>query len=67
MNIIHVAVRIFVAGVRTPLISLTGNNDKCPLCNSDQAGKTDEEINKEIRKRVEAKDPLVRCRVLAGC
>jgi hypothetical protein len=36
---------------------LSGNNDKCPLCNSDQAGKTDEEINKEIRKRVEAKDP----------
>ena len=34
----------------------SGNDDKCPFCNSDRAGKTDEEDGEEIMKRVEAND-----------
>jgi hypothetical protein len=36
--------------------SQSGNDDKCPFCNSDQGGKTDEEKVGEIMKRVEAND-----------
>ena len=35
----------------------SGNHDKCPFCNADQDGKTDEEVVEEILKRVEANDP----------
>ena len=34
----------------------SGNNEKCPFCNSDQDGKAVEDAIKEIRKRVEAND-----------
>jgi TPR repeat protein len=34
----------------------TGNNDKCPFCNSDRGCKTDEEKVKEILKRMEVND-----------
>jgi tetratricopeptide (TPR) repeat protein len=34
----------------------SGNVDKCPFCNSDRNGKTDEERVGEIMKRVEAND-----------
>jgi tetratricopeptide (TPR) repeat protein len=33
------------------------DNDKCPFCNSDRAGKTVEDEVEEMRKRVEANDP----------
>jgi hypothetical protein len=36
----------------------SGNNDKCPFCNSDRGTKTDEEDVEEITKRVEANDPI---------
>jgi TPR repeat protein len=39
----------------------SGNHDKCPFCNSDRTGKTDEEIFGEILKRVEANDPASMC------
>jgi TPR repeat protein len=35
----------------------SGNDDKCPFCNSDRASKTDEELVEEIMKRVAANDP----------
>ena len=34
----------------------SGNDDKCPFCNSDRGGKTVEDAIKDIRKRVEAND-----------
>ena len=34
----------------------SGNDDKCPFCNS-EGGKTDEEQVEQIRKRVDANDP----------
>jgi TPR repeat protein len=34
----------------------SGNNDKCPFCNSDRADKTDEENVQDLMKRVEAND-----------
>ena len=34
----------------------SGNLDKCPFCNSDQGGKTDEEMVREVMKRVEVND-----------
>ena len=37
------------------------NNYKCPFCNSDRVGKTDEEMVEEMRKRVEANDPVSIC------
>ena len=36
----------------------SGNHGKCPYCNSDQVGKTDEEMVEEIMKRVEANDAV---------
>jgi TPR repeat protein len=33
-----------------------GNIDKCPFCNSDRGGKTREEKNKDLMKRVDAND-----------
>ena len=47
--------------VRIPMhhsLRKTGNNEKCPFCNSDQVGKTDEEMVEEILKRVEANDAV---------
>jgi len=38
----------------------SGNNDKCPFCNSDQASKTREDNVAELLKRVEAQMMLVR-------
>jgi TPR repeat protein len=35
----------------------SGNDEKCPFCNSDQDNKTDEAKVAEIMKRVEANDP----------
>jgi TPR repeat protein len=35
---------------------VSGNNDKCPFCNSDRADKTYEEEIEELMKRVEAND-----------
>lgn len=32
------------------------NHGKCPYCNSDRVGKTDEEMVEEILKQVEAND-----------
>jgi len=34
----------------------SGNDDKCPFCNSDRTGKTDEEDVNDMMKRVEAND-----------
>jgi TPR repeat protein len=34
----------------------SGNDGKCPFCNSDRGGKTEEENNKDITKRVAAND-----------
>jgi TPR repeat protein len=39
----------------------TGNDGKCPFCNSEQDSKTDEETVKEIMKRVEVNDPVSIC------
>ena len=39
----------------------TGNDGKCPFCNSEQDSKTDEEKTKEIMKRVEVNDPVSIC------
>jgi hypothetical protein len=36
----------------------SGNDGKCPFCNSDRAGKTDEENNDDFMKQVEANDPF---------
>jgi TPR repeat protein len=35
---------------------LSGNIEKCPFCNSNRAGKTDEEDIEELMKRAEAND-----------
>jgi TPR repeat protein len=35
----------------------SGNDDKCPFCNSDRSGKTDEEEVADMMRRVEANDP----------
>ena len=43
----------------------SGNDDKCPFCNSERAGKTKQDIGEEIRKRVEANDAGATC-LLAG-
>jgi TPR repeat protein len=42
----------------------SGNDDKCPFCNTDR-GKTEEENNKDLMKRVEANDAASIC-VMAG-
>jgi TPR repeat protein len=34
----------------------SGNTGKCPFCNSDRSGKTDDERAEELKKRVEAND-----------
>jgi TPR repeat protein len=39
----------------------SGNDDKCPFCNSDRGSNTDEEGVEEIRKRVGANDPGATC------
>jgi hypothetical protein len=44
----------------------SGNNGKCPFCNSDRAGKTLEELVGEIMKRVEANDAFSIC-MLGNC
>jgi tetratricopeptide (TPR) repeat protein len=36
---------------------MSGNHEKCPFCNADQADKTDEEHVEQMRKRVDANDP----------
>jgi TPR repeat protein len=38
-----------------------GNDNKCPFCNSDRAGKTLEENNEDLMKRVEANDAGAMC------
>ena len=43
----------------------SGNSGKCPFCNTERGGKTDEEENAEMMKRVEAKD-VGAMHVLAG-
>jgi len=43
----------------------SGNSDRCPFCNSERMGKTDEERVEEIIKRVAANDAVSIC-VLAG-
>jgi TPR repeat protein len=43
----------------------SGNDDKCPFCNSDQAGKTNEEQVEEVMKRVEVNDPASICLLAA--
>jgi len=35
---------------------MSGNTGKCPFCNSDRSGKTDDERVDELKKRVEAND-----------
>jgi hypothetical protein len=44
----------------------SGNGNKCPFCNTDRAGKTDEERVGEVMKRVEANDAASIC-LLAYC
>ena len=39
----------------------SGNEGKCPFCNSDGDNKTAEEMVEEIRKRAEANDPGAMC------
>jgi hypothetical protein len=39
----------------------SGNDDKCPFCNSYQDNKTDEERVGEVMRRVEANDPISIC------
>jgi TPR repeat protein len=39
----------------------TGNDGKCPFCNSDRGGKTNAERVEEVKKRVEANDPGAIC------
>jgi TPR repeat protein len=38
-----------------------GNNEKCPFCNSDRSGKTDEELVADMMKRVDANDAASIC------
>ena len=44
----------------------SGKENRCPFCNADQAGKTDEEDVNEMMRRVEANDAASIC-LLAGC
>jgi TPR repeat protein len=37
-------------------LCVSGNEEKCPFCNSDRGNKTAEELVEEVRKRVEAND-----------
>jgi TPR repeat protein len=37
------------------------NNDTCPFCNSDRGSKTPEDNVDEIKKRIEANDPVAMC------
>jgi hypothetical protein len=39
----------------------SGNDDKCPFCNSDRADKTEEDRYEELMKRVEANDAFSMC------
>ena len=39
----------------------SGNEGKCPFCNSDGDNKTAEEMVEEIRERAEANDPGAMC------
>jgi len=39
----------------------SGNDDKCPFCNSDWRSKTDEENVEELMKRVDLNDTGARC------
>jgi TPR repeat protein len=39
----------------------SGNEEKCPFCNADRGGKTDEESVEEMMKRVEAHDAASIC------
>jgi hypothetical protein len=39
----------------------SGNDDKCPFCNTDRSSKTDEEMVGELIRRVEANDPASIC------
>jgi TPR repeat protein len=39
----------------------SGNDNKCPFCNSDRADKTDEEMVADAVKRAEANDPGAMC------
>jgi lipopolysaccharide biosynthesis regulator YciM len=39
----------------------SGNTSKCPFCNSDRAGKTEEEKIEDMMRRVEANDPTSIC------
>jgi hypothetical protein len=39
----------------------SGNDDKCPFCNSDRSSKTDEERVGEVMRRVEANDAGAIC------
>jgi TPR repeat protein len=41
----------------------SGNDDKCPFCNSDLRGKTDEECIHELMKRVEVNDADAICQL----
>jgi uncharacterized protein HemY len=59
-NIIHVAGRVGCMHS----FSESGNNNKCPFCNSDR-NKTEEERVHEMMRRVEANDPTSIC-MLAG-
>jgi TPR repeat protein len=61
--IIPVAERVFVEGAGKSIcrgcvysFRKSGNDDKCPFCNSNRADKTDEESVEEIMRRVEAND-----------
>jgi len=39
----------------------SGNEDKCPFCNSEREGKTDEDVVEDLMKRAEANDPTTIC------
>jgi hypothetical protein len=39
----------------------SGNDDKCPFCNADQMGRTDEEAVEELMKRTAANDATSMC------
>jgi TPR repeat protein len=44
---------------------VSGNDEKCPFCNSDRPDKTDEEMVADMMKRVEANDPASICTLAA--
>ena len=60
-NIICVAERAFVQGASIYSCAVSGNDDKCPFCNSDRDNKTNDEKVEELKKRVEANDPGATC------